>query len=47
MDNLERLQETIGKLLNESEDEGVNVLDVYRFFEEEEQEQTREMVKND
>ena len=34
--NSERLQETIGKLLNEIEDSGVNVADVYKFWEEEE-----------
>lgn len=34
--NSERLQETIGKLLNELEDSGVNAADVYKFWEEEE-----------
>lgn len=33
--NAERIQETIGKLLNELEDGGVNVSDVYRFWDEE------------
>ena len=40
--NAERLQETIGKLLNELEDGGVNVGDVYKFWEEEEEKMKEE-----
>jgi hypothetical protein len=35
IENSDRIQETIGKLQNELEEGGVNVLDVYRFWEEE------------